>query len=317
MKASYTVHSIEDVLNPETGRFDIAGHVLSGYDHFIGSNEKRRNDKVIHVELPYTCGNYVMFYAGSATILESSVATACELLNNDNLSEKKKSNLYGTIIAALHIVHHVNTGKRHSKLAGINSLSTSCIDNAFCLERMKNNDSVCKHCYSNTQQKQQLALQDRNTINGIILRNILIPAKYWKKYINPADLSKFFRFESFGDVQNKTQALNYIEFCKAFPRVHFAAWTKNTGIYKFAFDAAGKPENLSFIVSSNKVNCAELYHTKTYNFIDHIFTVYDKAFIRDHNVIINCGGRSCAECIKRHKACYFTDTETVINEQLK
>lgn len=317
MKASYTVHHIEDVLNTKTGRLDLVGHVLSGYDHFIGNNEKRRNDKVIHVNLPYTCGNYVMFYKGSATILENALAALCELLNNDNLSEKKKSILYGNVIAALHIVHHVNTNTRKSKLAGINSLSTSCIDNAFCLERMQNNDSVCKHCYSNTQQKTQLALQDRNTINGIILRNIVIPSKYWKKYINSNDISKFFRFESFGDVQNKTQALNYIEFCKAFPRVHFAAWTKNTGIYYFAFDVAGKPENLSFIVSSNKVNNPELYHTKTYSFINHVFTVYDKAYIAENNVNINCGGRNCMNCIKKHKACYFTDTETVINEQLK
>jgi hypothetical protein len=182
---------------------------------------------------------------------------------------------------------------------------------------MKDNDSICVHCYANTQQKQQLSLQDNNTINGIILRNIVIPAKYWKMYINPADMSKYFRIESFGDVANKTQALNYIEFCKAFPRIQFAAWTKNTGIWYFAFQQAGKPKNLSFIVSSNKVNACESWRLESNKNINHIFTVYDKEYIAENNVDINCGGRSCLDCIKKHKACYFTDTETIINEQLK
>lgn len=240
-----------------------------------------------------------------------------ELLNNNTLPEKKKSALYSVLIKSLHIVHHVSTGKRKSKLNGINSLSTACLDNCFCLERIKNNDSICSHCYSATQQKQQLALQDRNTINGIILRNIVIPAKYWKKYFNPADISKYFRIESFGDVQNKIQAINYIELVKAFPRVHFAAWTKNIGIWHFAFLDNSKPGNLSFVVSSNKTNNPELYHIDNNNFVDHVFTVYSKDYINENNVQINCGGRACMECIKKHKACYFTDTEKVINEQLK
>ena len=214
-------------------------------------------------------------------------------------------------------MHHVSTKKNKSKLNGINSLSTSCIDNCFCLDRMKNNDSVCIHCYANTQQKIKPSLQDRNTINGIILRNIIIPAKYWKKYINRLDLSKYFRFESFGDVANKTQALNYIEFCKAFPRVHFAAWTKNAGIYHFAFMQEEKPKNLSFIVSSNKLNHCELYHKTTFPEIDHIFTVYSDEYITENNIKITCGGRSCMECIKKHKNCYFTDTEIAVNEKLK
>ena len=80
---------------------------------------------------------------------------------------------------------------------------------------------------------------------------------------------------------------------------------------------AGKPENLSFIVSSNKVNQAELYHKKTFSDVNHIFTVYDKDYIRENNIDINCGGRACLDCIKKHKACYFTDTELEIREQLK
>lgn len=309
---SVSIHFSDCVINKETGK-----SILSGMDHFIGNPEKRRNKEIIQVVFPYNYCNYAMFYKGSNDILKAAAYAISNLLSFPEMTEKEKASHYKTIIESLYIVHHVSTKNRNSKLNGINSLSTSCIDNCFCLDRMKNNDSVCSHCYSNTQQKIQLSLQDRNTINGIILRNIVIPSKYWKKYISKADITRFFRLESFGDVANKTQALNYIEFCKAFPRVHFAAWTKNIGIWNFAFMQADKPENLSFIVSSNKVNHAELYHKQAFNNVNHIFTVYDKDYIRENNIDINCGGRCCMDCIKKHKACYFTDTELEIREQLK
>lgn len=291
--------------------------ILSGHDHFIGTDEKRRNDSIIHIEFPYNCGNYAMFYKGSQNILEKACLAMEKLLNNETLSERKKSELYGIIINSLHIVHHKNTETRKSKLAGINSLSTSCRDNCFCIERIKKTDCICAHCYADTQQKTQLALQDRNTINGIILRNIVIPVKYWKKYVNPSDISKFFRIESFGDVANKTQAINYINFMLAFPRVHFAVWTKNTGIWYFAMQETGKPENMVYIVSSEKVNVPNNHTEKTFGKVDHVFTVYDKQFIKENNVNINCGGRSCMDCIKKGVGCYYRNTEKNICEELK
>lgn len=314
MKKYFTVYPFDAVAHCKKSH----GIVLSGNDHFIGKDEKRHNKELIHIELPFTFGNYALFYEGSNTILKNALAAIECLLNNENnVSNQKKCELYRIIIESLNITHHINTKKQKSKLNGINSLSTCCLDNSYCLERIKNNDSVCAHCYSANQQTAQLALQDRNTINGIILRNIFIPAKYWKRFVNPADLSKNFRIESFGDVQNKLQALNYIELVKAFPRVRFAVWTKNTGVWAFAFAQSGKPKNLSFVVSSNLLNKPELYHTKTYDFVDHVFTVYDSAFISSNNVQVTCGGRSCMECIKRHKACYFTDTDMAVSEQLK
>lgn len=292
--------------------------ILSGHDHFIGSDEKRRNNSILHIEFSYNVGNYAMFYNGAQKILENACFAMEKLLNDGTiLSESKKSALYKVIIESLHIVHHVNTAKSKSKLNGINSLSTSCIDNSFCLARMKSKDCICSHCYASTQQKTQLALQDRNTINGIILRNIEIPTKYWKKYINPADITKFFRIESFGDVANTIQAKNYINFMLAFPRIHFAVWTKNTGIWQFAMMENGKPENMVYIVSSASVNVPNEHSKKTSSYIDHIFTVYDKKFIAENNININCGGRACMDCIKKHVGCYYRNTAENINEELK
>lgn len=292
--------------------------ILSGYDHFIGNPEKARNDEIIHIQFDYTCGNYRLFYKGTNKLLKEACFAIEKLNDNTPKTRKQQEYLYRTLVKALLIVHHKNTAHRKSKLAGINSLSSSCCDNSFCLERMKNGDSVCYHCYSNTQQKTQLALQDRNTINGIILRNIIIPVWAWKAFFNSTDLTKFFRIESFGDIQNKIQAINYINFMKAFPRIHFAVWSKNVGIWHFAFEQEGKPKNCSFVYSSNKVNACELHMLKTYNFIDHVFTVFDKKYIVMNNVTITCGGRAClADCIKKHKGCYFTDTEAAQNEALK
>lgn len=292
------------------------GYILSGNDCFVGNFEKRRAVCVVHVEFPYTCANYALFYKGT----ENKLIYACKGIDDilsGSVGKSATDAIYGRLIDCLHIVQHRNTSGRKSKLNGINSLSTSCCDNSFCLFRTACNDSVCSHCYSATQQKMQLALQDNNIVNGIILRNVEIPVRAWKKYMDPVNLSKFFRFESFGDVQNVTQAINYINLCSAFPRVHFAAWTKNTGIWHFAFEKAGKPKNLSFVVSSNKVNVPELYHVQNNKNIDHVFTVFDKKFAAENNININCGGRACMDCIRKHKNCYFTDTEKNICELLK
>lgn len=299
-----------------------SGFILSGNDHFIGSEEKARADEIIHIEFDYNCGNYRMFYKGSSEILKKACLAITELNSEKSFSYKQQSILYGILIDCLNVTHHKSTAKRHSKLDGINSLSTCCLDCSYCLDRMKDITSICFHCYSQTQQKTQLSLQDRNTINGIILRNIIIPIWAWKAHFKRENLSKFFRIESFGDVANKTQAINYINFMEAFPRINFAIWSKNIGIWHFAFMQEGKPKNCSFVYSSNRVNNCELHMPKTYNFIDYIFTVYDKKYVALHNIEITCGGRSCMQdCIKHKTGCYFPREEGqepgIQNEELK
>ena len=54
-----------------------------------------------------------------------------------------------------------------------------------------------------------------------------------------------------------------------------------------------KPKNVNIIYSSmfinKQVEC-------DYPFVDKIFTVYDKDYIKDNKININCGGRSCLSC---------------------
>ena len=50
-----------------------------------------------------------------------------------------------------------------------------------------------------------------------------------------------------------------------------------------------------------------------YWFVDHVFTVYTKEYIKENNIDVNCGSKNCLGC----QLCYNKDTEFHIREQLK
>lgn len=130
-------------------------------------------------------------------------------------------------------VHY--TVKHSGKMEGMQSLSTSCLCNKYCKNRSINSDLVCSHCYAQRQMKMYKNLNaclERNTkiLTGRILKEAEIPM------IN----ASFFRFESFGDLINITQVINYFHICKKNKHVHFALWTKNPWIIEEALDASEK-----------------------------------------------------------------------------
>ena len=147
--------------------------------------------------------------------------------------------------------------------------------------------------------------------NTEILTKDLIPVDKW-----PALNARFFRFESFGDIQNGIQVENYFNFCLANPKTSFAIWTKNPGLIDKVIKAGReKPKNLIIIYSSpyidKPVNTDK--YIKCYPFIDKVFTVYSKEYIKENNIDINCGARSCLECGR----CYSKRTGKEVREQLK
>ena len=254
---------------------------------------------------------YRLYYKTLHSTFENVVSVITNI-NNGTTENALQDMLY--LLSVLWIVEHKDTDTANSKLAGIKSLSTCCLDNRFCLFRMQDSNSICSHCYAATQQSRQHGLTDHNLINGVILRNVLFPVETLKTL--PLWNEKFFRIESFGDVENVTQARNYIRLAKAFPAVKVAAWTKNHNIWKKAFKLeGGRPANLSFVISSCFVNVEMEIPEDMENDVNHVFTVYDKEGAK--RVKINCGGRKCMECLKAHKNCYFTDTEKQIKEELK
>lgn len=222
---------------------------------------------------------------------------------------------YRLLVSFLWIVEHKSTEKNHSKLDGLKSISTSCLDNTFCLARMQNCTSICHDCYAGTQQERNLALNEHNLVNGIILRNVLIPVEYFRGLALFNE--KFVRIESFGDVSNETQAENYIHIMQAFEGATFAVWTKNIFTWIRVFEKCEKPCNCVFIVSSCHKNVIASLREEITKYIDHVFTVYTEEFINSHGININCGGRACKECIAQGKRCYFKNTEYHISEMLK
>ena len=198
------------------------------------------------------------------------------------------------------------TWKMTGKMSGMASLSTSPLCNPNCMQRCKNNVAVCKSCYSIRMMKRYKALSDKLTRNTEFLTTTELQIED-VPFINTA----LFRFESFGDLVNALQVKNYFTICEANKRTQFALWTKNPWLIAEAMETygIGKPENLVIIQSSVLLNTAT---APAYDFIDKVFTVYDKAHAEE--VEINCGARNCASC----QRCYTKTSELeFVNELLK
>ena len=196
------------------------------------------------------------------------------------------------------------------KMKGINSIGTSCVNNPFCIKRRENGDSVCSHCYAATYMKMRKTLKEHLANNAALLTTRLLQDNEI-----PVTNAQIFRFESFGDLYNTTHLANYVLICERNPYTKFGLWTKNIWVLDELFNRNGitKPDNLSVVVSSPMLNQQIELDKERYWFVDHIFTVYDKQFIVDHNVNVNCGARDCFGC----QLCYHKGTEFYIREKLK
>ena len=199
------------------------------------------------------------------------------------------------------------------KMTGFASLSTSPIANTFCQNRTKCKGTICAMCYSMRMQSMYSALDKVLVKNHEILTSQIIPVEKW-----PVLNYLMFRLESFGDIQNEIQVINYFNLCKRNPRVQFTIWTKNYAIFdKLLRDGYmgvkyEKPKNLILIISSPVVN--QPVKIESFPYADKIFTVYSKEYAALNGVKINCGALSCMTCQK----CYNPENETVyINELLK
>lgn len=194
------------------------------------------------------------------------------------------------------------TGKMH----GIPSISTSCVENPICKRRRKAKDSVCAHCYAvGVINRHKKAGENYAENFHILAGGVLSAIPYFFS-------DRFVRLESFGDVANEIHAYNYFLICKANPQTSFSIWSKNAKLFAGIFEKYGKPENLIFIESSEKLNTPK---KPSFPWVDKVFTVYDKMTIKGKGVPINCA-KSCAFCGK----CYDRkrgEGVTEINEILK
>lgn len=207
---------------------------------------------------------------------------------------------------------YIHVTRNHSgKMKGMWSISTSCKENPLCQERAKLKGSICEKCYASALLSFRKSMADCFKTNTKRLTTEIISEDKLPDIYN-----KYGRLEAFGDIQNSTQVINYFNICNKNKEVKFALWTKNPPFIKRVITHGyKKPDNLTIVYSSPFVNktVGKEMILSLYPFIDHVFTVFDKSYIKENNVAINCGARNCFKC----NLCYHHDTEFYINEQLK
>ena len=198
------------------------------------------------------------------------------------------------------------TTKHTGKMAGMASISTAVTTNERCKKNAQVPGSICAMCYAAKQMKFYPSMEKPMVENQRILTGSVLPMEKLPRINNI-----YFRFESFGDLNNATQVKNYFNICYKNPRVKFALWTKNPDFIAEAIaDGYEKPANLNIVLSSLFVNKER---KNNYDFVDKVFTVYDPEYIAAPNVEINCGAKNCFTC----GLCYEKNGVAVINEKLK
>ena len=201
------------------------------------------------------------------------------------------------------------------KMEGMQSLSTACSTNQFCLRNCSIKGSICEHCYAQTMSKMYKALDAKLEHNtSVLTTRLLSPAEI------PVINCQVFRFESFGDLHNETHLKNYIAIANANPRVRFTLWSKNYGVVLNYFKTHKCPDNFTMIISSMFINrrmsLAPFKATGAFKPGQlKVFTVYNYEYLTTHPgaVDINCGSRWCLGC----RACYDENEIEEINEILK
>ena len=191
------------------------------------------------------------------------------------------------------------------------SLSTSPTCNKGCQARCRVRGSICEKCFSLRDCGYKGGLKQKLEKNHEILTTQRLDTTPY--LFSP---SGYFRIEAFGDLENVTQAINYLNIIKDNKHLRFAWFTKVPEIIGQALKESGmeKPKNVKIIASSLFVNVSDLERFKKLEYVDHVFTVYNAGFIKENNINITCGARSCASCGKCYEKKY---KEYEIREKLK
>ena len=241
------------------------------------------------------------------------------------------------------------TQKHTGKMAGMFSLSTTCKCNPACLDRIKSvikladkidnnehdtdheytkkelnkllkdyikqnpyakNIPICWFCFSDSQQDRQTSMVAPLAHNYDIINNGIIH-KDWIPVINVL----YFRGESFGDFGSENAVINFFNIAKYNKNVSFTVWTKNLVFFKKAIEHGyKKPKNFRLVLSSMFINVQTAIPQNAIGLVDVVFTVYTREYADKFNIDINCGARSCLNCLRCYKD--FNGVK-IVNEELK
>jgi len=231
------------------------------------------------------------------------------------LAKKNEITFAEQVMLVMLIVVSALTGK----LEGFYAVSTSVLMNLICQARARIEGCICKDCYAAQGCGSRSTLCQALETNFIILNNFLISVEAWAMLAIPS-INGRARIEAHGDVASEICAINYNRIVESHKHLKFAVFSKNLGIWKNVFLTEGKPDNMIFIASSPMVNEVMEIPVDMMQYVDHVFTVYDEDYAKEHNININCGtweGHDLDHRCKRCLRCYTDGTEYYINELKK
>lgn len=201
----------------------------------------------------------------------------------------------------------ITISKMTGKMEDMKGITTSCLCNEHCKQYSQNEDFVCSKCYAESFLSYRKNVRDNYERNTQVLTSRMLNGNEL-----PDIREDIFRFESFGDLNNITQCINYFNICKANPETTFALWTKNPFIVEETIkNGESKPDNLVIVLSSLKLN--EPIDIGKFGFADKVFTVYTADYALENKIEINCGNKKCRDC----RQCYEFNDTVYVNEVLK
>lgn len=218
-----------------------------------------------------------------------------------------------TLADEIKLVQCIHVSALTGKLESFYSISSSVAENTICSARAKNKCSICSKCYAANSVSYRSNLKLTLLINHVVLNCFDISKEAWTTLSIPSTNGKS-RIESHGDVASVTASNNMTKIIDTHTWLYFGVWTKNFGFWYQSFVKYGKPENMSFLVSSDRINEVIRIPAHILPYVDHVFTVYTLAYVKKHNIPIHCGYHHCKECM----LCYTAgNSQFYVNEILK
>lgn len=193
------------------------------------------------------------------------------------------------------------------KMTDVLCLSTNCFMNKHCMKRYLSGIGVCAHCFAAVTEKMYPSVRENTSLNTEILTDKVLPYE-----VIPYIYTDIVRIESFGDLNNVTQAENYLRLAIVNKNVRFGWWTKNPQYIHQALQKYHKgklPSNVLIVLSSTNLNKEVKVPDQYKYFISKVFTVYTKEYFEkltiNHESFINCGARSCKACQRCYNTNYY------------
>lgn len=192
------------------------------------------------------------------------------------------------------------------KMKGIQSLSTYKKTSSIC-KYLSSCGGICAKCYA----EKSIKLY-KSTLTPVLIYNTLL-----LKYVDidaaqiPYINDRFFRFESFSDLQGSKHFKNLLTICKKNKNTIFTLWTKaGKQLYKYmdAEKIYKLPNNLNIVISEFYINETKYNDDvlnsmqltfKTKNALK-VFTVFDDEKKRAASNQFLCKNK-CINCLKCYK----------------